>query len=192
VFGPAAGGDYPATSDFLAALFDSTKGAWRYLGTHLDSKHDDYHIESHDIQPAKGDIQIVLDQPGLKISTARVTHGPVPALAWRVDAGDFSAVFSGDTNGNDGVLEKLARNTDFFIAHNAIPEGTSGAGRRLHMPPSVIGQIAADADAGMIIISHRMLRTLGRKGETLAAIRQSYAGEIRFADDLDCYVIQRG
>ena len=133
---------------FLSALFDSETGAWRYLGTHLDSKHDDYQIEPHDIKPGKGEIQTVLDRPGLKISTARVTHGPVPALAWRIDAGEFSVVFSGDTNGNDGVLEKLARNADFFIAHNAIPEGTTGTGRRLHMPPSVIGRIAAEADVG--------------------------------------------
>jgi hypothetical protein len=32
-----------------------------------------------------------------------------------------------------------------------------------------------------------MLRTLGKEEETLAAIRQRYAGPVQFANDLDCF-----
>jgi ribonuclease BN (tRNA processing enzyme) len=187
VFGPTAAGDYPSMSEFLSALFDPDTGAWRYLGSHLNGDAGDYPFKSYDIRPLAGEIHAVVNRPGLTIFTARVTHGPVPALAWRVESDEFSAVFSGDTNGNDAVLEKLATGADFFIAHNAVPEGISGAGRRLHMPPSVIGRIANAAGVGTVIISHRMLRTLGRENETLAAIRQSYDGGVRFADDLDCF-----
>jgi ribonuclease BN (tRNA processing enzyme) len=50
-----------------------------------------------------------------------------------------------------------------FIAHNAVPEGATGVERRLHMPPSVIGQIAQEAHVKRLVLSPRMLRTLGKE-----------------------------
>ncbi len=67
-------------------------------------------------------------------------HGGVPAVAWRVSMGGRSIVFSGDTNGDNGNLEQLAKGADLLVAHNAIPEGEIGAARGLHMPPSVIAR----------------------------------------------------
>ena len=60
---------------------------------------------------------------GLTASSVRVIHGAVPALAWRVELGGKSIVFSGDTNGDDGGLVILAGGADRFVAHNAVPEG---------------------------------------------------------------------
>jgi ribonuclease BN (tRNA processing enzyme) len=116
-----------------------------------------------------------------------VVHGDVPALAWRISVGRRTIAFSGDTNGDNGNLERLAKGADIFVAHNAVPEGETGAARRLHMPPSVIGRIAKEAGVGRIILSHRMLRTLGREAETQAAIAKAYSGPVTFADDLDCF-----
>ena len=96
-------------------------------------------------------------------------------------------MFSGDTNGDNGNLEQLAKGADLFVAHNAIPEGERGAARQLHMPPSVIGRIAATAGVRQLILSHRMLRTLGRESETRAVIARVYSGPVTFADDLDCF-----
>jgi ribonuclease BN (tRNA processing enzyme) len=97
--------------------------------------------------------------------------------------------FSGDTDGNNGNLEHLADAADVLVAHNAVPEGAQGVERTLHMPPSVIGRIARDAGVKRLILSHRMLRTLGREDETKSAVRVSFAGPIVFADDLDCFPI---
>jgi hypothetical protein len=36
-----------------------------------------------------------------------------------------------------------------------------------------------------------MLRTLGRETESLAAIRTSYTGEVKFANDLQCFQVPR-
>ena len=44
----------------------------------------------------------------LSAYAARVIHGSVPALAWRVEIGGKSIVFSGDTNGEGADLVRLA------------------------------------------------------------------------------------
>jgi ribonuclease BN (tRNA processing enzyme) len=122
--------------------------------------------------------------------SVRVIHGGVPALAWRIEIGGKSVVFSGDTNGSDPALALLAAKADVFVAHNSVPEGATGVERNLHMPPSVIGQIAADAQVRRLVLSHRMLRTLGREEQTQSEIRKRYAGTLDFADDLECFAVQ--
>jgi ribonuclease BN (tRNA processing enzyme) len=116
-----------------------------------------------------------------------VAHGQLPALAFRIETGGKAIVFSGDTNGNGDSLPTLAAGADLFVAHNAVAEGAAGVERALHMPPSVIGQIAQAAKTKQLVLSHRMLRTLGKEEETLAAIRKTYGGPAAFADDLTCY-----
>jgi ribonuclease BN (tRNA processing enzyme) len=120
----------------------------------------------------------------------RVVHGQVPALAWRIELGNKLIVFSGDTNGQDGGLGQLATSADLFIAHNAVPEGATGIERSLHMPPSLIGQIAGDAHVKRLVLSHRMLRTLGRENETQSEIKKRFSGPVDFANDLDCFPVK--
>jgi len=119
-----------------------------------------------------------------------VVHGVFPSLAWRVEIGGKRIVFSGDTDGEGDGLTELASKADLFIAHNAVPEGATGVERRLHMPPSMIGTIAANAHVQQLVLSHRMLRTLGKESETEAEIRRRYSGPILFANDLDCFPVK--
>jgi ribonuclease BN (tRNA processing enzyme) len=126
----------------------------------------------------------------MAVYAVRVVHGAFPALAWRVEIGGKRIVFSGDTNGEGQGLTQLATDADLFVAHNAVPEGATGVERRLHMPPSVIGMIAANAHVKQLVLSHRMLRTLGNEKETQAAIRRRYSGPIHFANDLDCFPVR--
>jgi len=81
-------------------------------------------------------------------------------------------------------------NADLFVAHNAVPEGATGLERRLHMPPSVIGQIAGDAHVKHLVLSHRMLRTLGKEDQTQLEISKRYSGPVTFANDLDCFLLK--
>ena len=101
--------------------------------------------------------------------------------------GGKAIVFSGDTNGEGAGLPQLAADADLFVAHNAVPEGVTGVERNLHMPPSVIGQIAGQAHVKQLILSHRMLRTLGKESQTQSEIEKKYSGPIKFANDLDCF-----
>ena len=125
----------------------------------------------------------------LSAYAARVIHGSVPALAWRVEIGGKSIVFSGDTNGEGADLVRLAKDADLFIAHNAVPEGVTEIERQLHMPPSVIGQIAQEAHVKRLVLSHRMLRTLSHEERSLSEIRKSFSGPVEFANDLDCFPV---
>jgi ribonuclease BN (tRNA processing enzyme) len=58
------------------------------------------------------------------------------------------------------------------------------------MPPSVIGTTAGHAQVRQLVLSHRMLRTLGKEDATRMEIRRSYAGPIAFANDLDCFAVE--
>ena len=71
-----------------------------------------------------------------------------------------------------------------------MPEGATGVERRLHMPPSVIGEIAGNAHVKQLVLSHRMLRTLGKEQQTETEIRHHYSGPIAFANDLDCFPVK--
>jgi ribonuclease BN (tRNA processing enzyme) len=68
----------------------------------------------------------VFNNGDLAVYSVRVIHGPVHALAWRIEMGGKRIVFSGDTNGKGDGLVRLAANADLFVAHNAVPEGASG------------------------------------------------------------------
>jgi ribonuclease BN (tRNA processing enzyme) len=188
VFGPAGNRDFPSTVDFVRSLFNSRTGVYRYLSVLLVPQEEGgYELQPHDVvgDPSSE----VYHGTHLSAYAARVIHGFVPALAWRVEIGGKSIVFSGDTNGEGADLVRLAKEADLFIAHNAVPEGATGVERRLHMPPSVIGQIAQEAHVKRLVLSHRMLRTLGKEDQTESEIRKNFSGPVVFANDLDCFPV---
>jgi ribonuclease BN (tRNA processing enzyme) len=190
IYGPPANEFMPSTEEFVADFFGGKRGAYRYLSELFErGEEGSYKMEPHSVAANSGVAQ-VLRNGDLALSAVRVIHGGVPALAWRVEAGGKVLVFSGDTNGEGEGIVNLARAADLFVAHNAVPEGATGVERRLHMPPSVIGQIASDARAKSLVLSHRMLRTLGKEEQTRAEIKKRYAGPIAFANDLDCFPVQ--
>jgi len=187
VYGPSGNPTFPSTTEFVADLFDRKRGAYRYLGDFLAGQDGGYVLQAHDVDLRPGEIRTVLSAHDFELAATQVIHGGVPALAWRVRIGGRSIVFSGDTNGENGNLERLAKDADLFVAHNAVPEGERGAALQLHMPPSAIGRIAKSAAVGQIVLSHRMQRTLGRESETRSVIARQYAGPVTFAEDLDCF-----
>jgi ribonuclease BN (tRNA processing enzyme) len=187
VYGPPGNEYFPSTTEFVAGLFDGKHGVYRYLADFLAGKDGGYPLQVHDVALTASEIRTVASGSDFLLSATQVIHGGVPAIAWRVSLGRRIIVFSGDTNGDNGNLERLAKGADLFVAHNAIPEGQTGAARQLHMPPSVIGRIAKSAGVARVVLSHRMLRTLGRESETRSVIARVYAGPVAFADDLDCF-----
>jgi len=186
VFGPPGNEFMPSTTEFVADLFGSKRGAYRYLSDLYEPREQgSYKLQPHDV--AGNASQTAAFRNGdLGAYAAHVVHGGVPALAWRIEIDKEVIVFSGDTSG-EGGLAQLANDADLFIAHNAVPEGATGVERNLHMPPSVIGQIAAGAHVKHLVLSHRMLRTLGKEDQTQREIRKRYTGPMKFANDLDCF-----
>ena len=190
IYGPPGNDFMPSTTEFVPDLFGDKHGAYRYLSELLvPGQGGSYLMQPHNVVASSTPVA-VFHSGDLSASAVRVIHGPVPALAWRVEIGGKVIVFSGDTNGEGEGLIRLAKNADLFIAHNAVPEGVVGIERRLHMPPSVIGQIAEDANVKRLVLSHRMLRTLGKEDQTESEIRKRYSGPLAFANDLDCFPLR--
>lgn len=190
VLGPPGNALMPSLDAWLRTLFAAPDGAYRYLSEYLDPEA----AAPFKLRPHTVDLPLpdTVDGPhrtyrhrldGLALTATRVHHGPIPALAWRIEVAGCAVVFSGDTSNRLHGLDALARGADLLIAHNAVPEGATGTARALHMPPSEIGRIAQDGDVGRLLLSHRMRRTLGREAETVAAIRRHYPGSVVFAED---------
>jgi ribonuclease BN (tRNA processing enzyme) len=189
IYGPEGNDFMPSTSEFVADFFGGKHGAYRYLSELLDpDESGSYKMQPHNVSASAKPLA-VFRIGDLAAYSVHVIHGGVPALAWRVEVGGKQIVFSGDTRG-ESALTQLAENADLFIAHNAVPEGASGVERNLHMPPSVIGQISADAHVKHLVLSHRMLRTLGKEDQTKAEIQKRFSGPLDFANDLDCFSIK--
>jgi len=190
IYGPSGNDFMPSTTEFVSDFFGDKHGAYRYLSELLEPEEDgSYKMQPHNVEASSTPIA-VFHNADLAASAVRVIHGGVPALAWRIETRGKAIVFSGDTNGEGAGLVKLATNADLFVAHNAVPEGVTGVERNLHMPPSVIGEIAQEAHVKELVLSHRMLRTLGKEAQTESEIRKRYAGPLQFANDLDCFPLK--
>jgi ribonuclease BN (tRNA processing enzyme) len=190
IYGPPGNDFMPSTTEFVSDLFGEKHGAYRYLSELLvPGEEGSYKMQPHNVLASSTPVA-VFRSGDLVTSSVRVFHGAVPALAWRVEVGGKVMVFSGDTNGEGEGLARLAVDADLFIAHNAVPEGAAGVERRLHMPPSVIGRIAKDANVKSLVLSHRMLRTLGKEDQTQSEIKKRYSGPVAFANDLDCFPVR--
>jgi len=190
IYGPSGNDFMPSTTEFVSDFFGDKHGVYRYLSELLvPGQGGSYLMQPHTVVADSTPVA-VFRSGDIAVSAVSVVHGGLPALAWRVEMGGKSIVFSGDTNGDGEGLVRLASNADLFIAHNAVPEGATGVERRLHMPPSVIGQIAGDAHVKNLVLSHRMLRTLGMEEQTQAEIKKHYSGPVTFANDLDCFPVR--
>jgi len=188
VSGPAAGGGYPGTSDYLKRLLNRDNGAYAYLNGYIDGSAGLVELESIEVDPGLTKASRVYQDPDadIEIFALGVPHGPVPALAYRIRVGQQSVVFSGDQNGNSDAFVNFARDTDLLVMHMPVPEDISGVGRKLHAPPSLIGRIAAETGARKLILSHFMARSLENREENLQQIRSRFSGTVVSAVDLEC------
>jgi len=189
VYGPAGNRYLPAVDAWLRELFSAPGGAWPYLADNLvDTPGNDLKLVPRVVSPA--DDQRFEDRVGpFDIAAVPVVHGPIPALAWRVEAGGCSVTFSGDTSNARHSLEGLAMDSDLLVAHHAVPEDAGPVALTLHMPPSEIGRVAGAAGVRAVVLSHRMRRTFGREAESEELIRRSYTGPLYWAEDRRSYPI---
>ena len=185
LYGPTGNRLMPATTEFVRDLF-GPQGAFRYLSDYLDGSAS-YRLLAHDVKATGKAQQTVFTARDYRVRAVPVHHGPIPALAYRIDIAGHAIVFSGDMNNDNHTLAGLAKGADLLVAHHAIPEHADRVARNLHMPPSVIGEIAARAGVKQLVLSHRMNRTFGHEKETVQLIKTHYRGPVYFAEDLQCF-----
>lgn len=83
---------------------------------------------------------------------AQRTPHPVEAYAMRLDVGDRSVVYSGDT-GPDDTLARFAADADLFLCEASFLEGADNP-PALHLTGAEAGRLAREAEVGRLWITH--------------------------------------
>jgi ribonuclease BN (tRNA processing enzyme) len=186
IFGPHSAANFPSTTEFISALFDDRqKSAFPYLSDNVKQQAStDYLIKPQNIVPDNKVWQQALTDV-LSIAAINVLHGPVPALAWRVNLGECSVTFSGDMNGRSGHLAILAKGSQLLVANNAIGQEAGRVEKSLHMTPKKIGEIAQQAKVNQLMLAHFMLRSTKTLDKSLEIIKAGFAGKVILANELE-------
>lgn len=183
VFGPGGNRLLPAIDVFLQRLFGDD-GVYPYLADYLPgSSASAFRLLPTVVRPGDSGTARFDINEGMTVSAVTVAHGPLPALAWRVETRDCAVTFTGDGNGSGEGLRELARGSDLLVAHLAIDEDAGRVARNLHMRPSAIGALSADARVKSLLLAHRMRRTEGREDAIRHEIGRHYDGTLHIAED---------
>ncbi|MCC7463170.1 MAG: MBL fold metallo-hydrolase [Gammaproteobacteria bacterium] len=158
---------------------------------------------------------VVFEDGTLRVSAISVEHFQIPpvghldalprAVAYRVEAGGRSFVYSGDT-GPTGQLAKLARGADVLFTEvvdipsievslrqlmaQAPPGRVAAMARNMsrnHLEPEVIGQIATDAGVKRVVLTHYVpgFKAMRNPAELVRRVGSRYPGPVSLAHDLE-------
>jgi len=189
VIGPSGSRLVSSAGEFVQRQVGD-KGAYPYLSSFIDPEAtSSYKIATTTIPWSEKhlDPSLVYENKDFVVRGVAVHHGAFPALGYRVETAGCVISFTGDMSGRLGAMPDLAKDSDILVAHNAIPENAEGVPALLHMKPSYIGKMAAQAGVKKLLLTHLMRRTIDKQGETTALIRKHYDGPIMFPDDLDVF-----
>jgi ribonuclease BN (tRNA processing enzyme) len=125
----------PGAIEFVRLLF-GPDGAWRYMNTFEGFGINVRETPSAPSDPAVHSVPVdkALEDLGVSIYAVGVPHGMMPALAFRIECGEESVVFSGDCSGSTAPLIALAKNCSMLIHPCALPERDVPHGH-LHAKP---------------------------------------------------------
>ncbi|MFT4941988.1 MAG: ribonuclease BN (tRNA processing enzyme) [Paraglaciecola sp.] len=184
IWGPEGNALMPSTREYVTRLLDD-QGAFAYLSDYTqENSQAAYHIKAHNIPLTPHKQRSVKINDNITLTASAVHHGPIAAVAWRVDIADCSITFSGDMSNQYKTLATLAKNSDLLVMHNAVPQNAKGGAINLHMRPIDIGKIAKQANAKRLLLSHFMNRTRQDSDATITFIKQNYSGSVHLATDM--------
>lgn len=210
---------YPATGDYVHNHYSVQKGGVeRYLTAFVAGISDDdgpanpektsvssfkYTVTDLSSTVPEATIETVLDPAlngGLSVTAIAVDHGPVPAVAFRIDYKGYSIVYSGDTgtkgigqeHSGQGNMATLSQNADMLIYDTAVMEmgdkPDNPLFHSLHTQPSLIASVAKAANVKTLVLSHLTPVTSPRVGEIREIIENAgFEGKIVEAKDLKVY-----
>lgn len=135
----------------------------------------------------------------VRVTAARVDHPPIrDAYAYRFDLEGWSVVVSGDTAPSDSLV-RLAKGADVLV-HEVLLYDQDAVSAWIGEPPDHplvrhivrshttirdVGRIARDAGVRSLVLSHFVPGDIEvDEVAALAAIRESFAGEVVFGKDL--------
>ncbi|WOJ95159.1 MBL fold metallo-hydrolase [Congregibacter variabilis] len=192
--GPAAGGNknvhFPSLDEYLASMLQTGSGAYQYLDGYLSGKGGMPLLKLTTVANDLGEraaVEVEGARGGIYIEAMAVSHGPVPALAYRIEVDDRVVVFAGDQDGRTDAFVDFAQAADLLVLHMPIPETAGSGARALHAPPSSLGEIAAEAKAKRVLLSHFMARSLADLPGNAALVESVFAAQVDVAEDLSCF-----
>jgi len=187
IFGPVGqrarqrdDGDFPSTRRFVDLLFGK-QGAFAYLPDFSAP----LTLRTTDIG-APAQPRVLLDEDGLRITALAGHHRDAPAVIYRIDHGGKSLTFSGDIDpAGHTALRRLAADTSLLVFNSVVldPPGSPPVLYTLHTPPAQIGEIAAGAQAGQLLLAHLSPAIETQREAVQASIRAHYAGPLTWAED---------
>ena len=187
VAGPAGNDVAPDFQTFLTRLFDEKTGAFQVLGGTLGGRGNGVRLNVSVVDVLKTEPSTVFEGQGLKVTALGIPHANMPTLAYRVETGDASIVFSSDQNGTNPKFVDFARNADVLVMHLNVPVGATNP---LHAAPEVVARIAQDARPGRLIVSHLGLVDAALDA-AIVELKKSYTGPLTVGADLQCTPITR-
>lgn len=187
VLGPDGNDDWPDVDTFVSRMI-GPEGAYPSLADFLTYRSSGgYKVDPRKV-PATGRRRWSrFSSDNFRLSAIPVHHGGVPAVAWRVEVGDYRVVFTGDFNNQKDVIAEFAEGADALVVSHSIPESARGDARDLYATPGQLGSIANRAGVRMMILSHRTNRTRGLESISRSAIEEHYKGPLIFANDMECW-----
>ena len=146
-------------------------------------------VETHEIVPG-----LIYEDTVMRVEAFAVPHGTWDhALGYKLTTADRTIVVSGDTGPFDGLAE-FAAGADVLI-HEAY--GADGLRRRdpetqlyhgtFHTSAVKVGEIAARAGVGMVILHHQLHLAGGTAEQMVEQVRISFDGEVVYGRDLDVF-----
>jgi ribonuclease BN (tRNA processing enzyme) len=180
IAGPDGRGEYPPTHVLVDRMLGS-QGAFAYLSAFRNA----FTIDGRDLAiDAKTPFE-VLDRPGLHITAISTAHGEAPAVAYRIEHAGHAVVFGGDTTLAGDNVTTLAKGADLLVANATVldPPGAPPALYELHASPARIGQVAAAAHVGHVVLAHLTPSVVEHEREVIRSVKDAYAGPVALAND---------
>lgn len=145
-------------------------------------------VEVHEIVPGE-----IYQDENVTVTAFAVPHGAWEhAFGFRFDTADRSVVITGDTTPSDTVVEAcsgcdvLVHEVYAKTGFDNRPPDWQAYHKASHTSGVELGEIAARARPKLLVLYHQLMWG-ATEAELLAEIRQSFDGEVAFADDLDVY-----
>lgn len=146
-------------------------------------------VETNEIEPG-----LVYEDPVIRVEAFGVAHGTLDqAYGFKLTTADRTIVISGDTGPFDGLAE-FAAGADVLI-HEAY--GAEGLRQRdpetqryhaaFHTSAVRVGEIAAEAEVGMVILTHQLHLAGDTPDEMVEQVRLGFDGEVAYGRDLDIF-----
>ena len=146
-------------------------------------------VDSHEIEPG-----VIYKDEVMQVEAFEVPHGTWDhAFGFKLTTDDRTIVLSGDTGPFDGLVD-IAVGADVLI-HEAY--GAAGLREReletqryhgtFHTSAIRVGEIAAAAGVGMVILNHQLHLAGDTAEEMVEQVRLSFGGEVVYGRDLDVF-----